>query len=332
MSSEEDYKLRKTTDKRQVMDNLYAGGSRSELLLPLTRRALLAFSAAAVVFSMPKAASAVEDPENISIGVIPFEEIQLTANKFKGVVTSIEKATGKKVEWHFPTSYASLIEAMRRGFVHIGYFGPSSYVQAVKASDGKIEAFAQAMWGGGHYRKPKPGYHSYVIVKADSPYQSVKDLAGKTLALTDPASTSGELVPKVQLGKQLGKKLSEYFGKTFYAGGHTAAALAVLEGRADAATVADVTLDWGVDSKKFGNDSFRIIWESSLLPLDPFAWRKDLLSDGLKDKIREALVTLDKTEHGKEFLRQTRSTTVQALDDAAFNGIREIEADRAKWE
>jgi phosphonate transport system substrate-binding protein len=297
-----------------------------------TRRCFLALSAAAVFFATPQGAVAVEDPEYISIGVIPFEEIQLTAEKFKGVVTAIEEATGKKVEWHFPTSYASLIEAMRRGFVHIGYFGPSSYVTAVTASDGNIEAFAQAMWGGGHYREAKPGYHSYVIVRTDSPFQSVADLEGKTLALTDPASTSGELVPKVQLGKELGKRLDDHFGSTFYAGGHTAAALAVLEGRAEAATVADVTLDWAVDSGSIGKDDFRISWRSSLLPLDPFAWRKDLLSEELKDTIRDALLNLHNTDYGREFLTQTRSTTVEALDDAAFDGIREIETERAEWE
>lgn len=298
---------------------------------PLTRRTLLAVTAT-VLLAVPQPAPAAEDPENISVGVIPFEEIRLTADKFQGVVTAIEEATGKKVEWHFPTSYASLIEAMRRGFVHIGYYGPSSYVTAASVSDGQIEAFAQAMWGGGHYREAKPGYHSYVIVRADSPYQSVEELRGKTLALTDPASTPGELVPKVQLGKQLGERLDDYFGSTFYAGGHTAAALAVLEDRADAATVADVTLDWGVDSGSFGPDDFRIIWKSSLLPLDPFAWRKDLLSDELKDKIRSALLKLDETDYGQDFLRQTRSTTVEAVDDQAYDGIREIEAERADWE
>jgi len=289
-------------------------------------------AAAAALLLAPQSAFADGDPATISVGVIPFEEIQLTAEKFQGVVTAIEEGTGKRVEWHFPTSYASLIEAMRRGFVHVGYFGPSSYIAAVDASDGLIEAFAQAMWGGGYYREAKPGYHSYIIVAADSDYESVEDLRGTTLALTDPASTSGELVPKVQLGKQLGERLDDYFHSTFYAGGHTAAAISVLEGRADAATVADVTLDWGVDAGHFGPEDFRIIWESTLLPLDPFAWRKDLLSDELKDQIRTSLLNLHETDYGQEFLRQTRSTTVEPLDDAAFDGVREIELERSEWE
>lgn len=273
-----------------------------------------------------------DDPETISMGVIPFEEIQLTAEKFQGVVDAIEKGTGKKVEWHFPTSYASLIEAQRRGFVHIGYYGPESYVRANEVSDGKIEAFAQTMWGGGDYRKKENGYRSFMIVKADSPYQGFEDLKGKTLALVNATSTSGNLVPRVQIGEHYGVKLSDHFSSIFFAGSHTAAALAILAGKAEAAAVADVTLDWAVDKGEFDAETFRIIWKSSLLPLDPFAWRKDLLSEELRQKILAALLELQNTPSGKEFLRKTRSDSIEAASDADFDGIRAVGRELSKWE
>jgi len=283
--------------------------------------------------SILSAASAAEpDPEIITIGVIPFEEIQLTAEKFKGVVASIEKATGKKVEWFFPTSYASLIESQRRGFIHIGYYGPESYIKAADTSGGKVEAFAQAVWGGGDYRTRDDGYRSFIIVKADSPYKTIDDLKGKTLALVNASSTSGNLIPRVELGKQLNKKINNHFGSVFYAGSHTASALAVLQGRADAAAVADVTLDWAVDKKEFDAKTFRVIWTSSKLPLDPFAWRKDLLSADLQKKILDALLNLENTPEGKEFLKKTRSEHVLKVDDKAYDGIRTVLKEHKAWE
>lgn len=273
-----------------------------------------------------------QDPEVITIGVIPFEEIQLTAEKFKGVVKTIEKATGKKVEWYFPTSYASLIESQRRGFIHIGYYGPESYIKANEASDGKVEAFAQAMWGGGVYRKKDDGYRSYIIVKADSPYKTIADLKGKNLALVSASSTSGNLIPRVELGKQIGTKLQNHFKSVFFAGSHTASALAVLQGRADAAAVADVTLDWAVDKKEFDGNTFRVIWTSSKLPLDPFAWRKDLLSQELRDKIVNAMLALDSTPEGREFLKKTRSDTVERVTDKAYDGVRTVMMEHKNWE
>ena len=297
--------------------------------LALWARAAIATLALALGAAFPAAA---QDPEVITIGVIPFEEIQLTAEKFKGVVKTIEKASGKKVEWYFPTSYASLIESHRRGFVHIGYYGPESYIKATEASDGKIEAFAQAMWGGGPYRTKEDGYRSFIIVKSDSPYRSLADLTGRNLALVSASSTSGNLIPKVELGKELNTKLSSHFKSVFYAGSHTAAALAVLQGRADAAAVADVTLDWAVDKKEFDGKAFRIIWKSSKLPLDPFAWRKDLLSPQLREKIAAAMLDLENTPEGKEFLKKTRSDKVEPVTDKAYDGIRAVMKEHKAWE
>jgi len=184
-----------------------------------TTRAAIAVLASFAAFNL---AAQEADPEVITVGVIPFEEIQLTAEKFKGVVKTIEKATGKKVEWYFPTSYASLIESHRRGFVHIGYYGPESYVRANQVSDGKIEAFAQAIWGGGAYRTREDGYRSFIIVKADSPYKTMADLKGKSLALVNATSTSGSLIPTVELGKQLAATIEKDLQSPGRAVGHDA--------------------------------------------------------------------------------------------------------------
>ena len=271
------------------------------------------------------------EPESLSIGVITFEEIRLTAEKFTGVVRAIEETTGKKTNWFFPTSYTSLIQAQVRGFVHIGYYGPRSYLLAHDLSNGTIEAFARAMWGAGPYRKRSKGYHSFLIVRADSPYKSLDDLSGKTLALTDPASTSGDLIPKVQLGKRVGGRISGYFGKIFHAGGHDAAALSVLKGQADAAIVADVTMDWAVDARRYGPGDFRVVWKSSRLPLNAFAWRRDLLPE-LKESIRKAFTSINETDSGRRYLNAVRSDSIVLIEDGDFDIIRRAMNAIHKWE
>lgn len=307
----------------------------SAIKLRCMRRLLITSAMAAMVITtwlVPLRQGHADERTTIRMGVIPFEQIRLTEEKFKGVVKAIEAETGKKVEWYFPTSYASLIEAQRRGFIDIAYYGPESYVRAHSASDGKITAFATAVWGGGPYRTQQPGYQSYVVVKADSPYQTLADLKGKVLALVSPSSTSGNLVPKVELGKKIGSKLSGFFSSTFYAGSHTGAQLAVLKGKADAAVVADVTLDWSVDSGTIKADTFRVLWRSSVQPLDPFAWREDLLSDDLKSKILNALLNLSNTPEGQEFFKETRTVAIEKIDDKAFDGVRDLLTEREEWE
>lgn len=279
---------------------------------------------------MDTGASIIE-PETLCIGVITFEDIQLTARKFVGVMRAIEEATQKKCNWFFPHSYTSLINAQLGGFVHISYYGPRSYLLAHDRSEGMIEAFASAQWGSGPYRKKMKGYQSFLIVKTNSAYESIHDLKGKKLVLTDRASTTGDLIPKVQLGGQLKMKISEYFGEIIYAGGHDMAALYVLEGKADAAVVADVTMDWAVDAKRYGPDDFRIIWKSKSIPLNCFAWRKDL-SPNLREKISQALINIKNTDFGKQYLKAVRSNCIVESHHNDFNIIRKMLKSINKWE
>lgn len=293
---------------------------------------VLIFLASLLVLSGAASFAAEKEITAIAVGCIPHEEIQLTAKKFKPVLLTLEEVTGKKVEWFFPTSYASLIEAHRRGFVHIAYYGPRSYIDAHRVSDGKIDAFCWAIWGLGPYKREEPGYRSLLIVKPDSPYQRVEDLKGKTVALGKPGSTSTEMLPKVRIGQEVGMKIDKFFGKIFFGGTHISTAYAVKEGRADAGFVADVALDWGVDGKQIGPKDFRVIWSSKRIPVDPFAWRKDLLPFDLKELVMKAFLRLNESDYGKEFLKSMRAYRIEKTDDKAYDELREVYAEFGKWE
>ena len=78
------------------------------------------------------------------------------------------------------------------------------------------------------------GYHSVFYVKANSPYQKIEDLKGKSIALVDPNSTSGNNVPRYAMDK-MGIKPDEFFGKVVYSGSHVNAVMALNQGTVDVA-------------------------------------------------------------------------------------------------
>lgn len=83
------------------------------------------------------------------------------------------------------------------------------------------------------------GYHSVILVKEDSPYQSIEDLKGKVFSFADPNSTSGFLIPNNQLENTLGGNMDNQFDGFFksvnFSGGHEQDIVGVLNGQFDAA-------------------------------------------------------------------------------------------------
>ncbi len=163
------------------------------------------------------------------------------------------------------------------------------------------------------------GYYSVIYVLAASPYRTIEDLKGKNLALVDPNSTSGNQAPRFFL-KRAGYELDKLFGKTFFAGSHENAVLALAQGTADAAanlwnseTDSNLTrmlakgMVKGADGATMKQSDFRVVFKSDFLPEGPFAMLASL-PDDLKAKIRQAFVDLpaedkaafDKLSDGKD--------------------------------
>lgn len=146
------------------------------------------------------------------------------------------------------------------------------------------------------------GYYSVMYVRADSPYQSLDDLKGKTLAFADPNSTSGYLVPSYEL-KASGFDPKTFFSNTGFGGGHEQAVVAVLNDQYDAGVtwtsgVGEKTEGYSrgnlrkmVDKGALNMDDIRIIWKSNLITNGPRVIRKDLPQE-LKDMMRGILVNL----------------------------------------
>ena len=108
----------------------------------------------------------------------------------------LKKKTGKKIEFYMPTSYSSVVEALLNGWVQLGVLGPESYVIA-KSKDTNIEVFATyAKKRKGHLQEEGPGYRSVLITSKASGTRQRRKAQGQGPRLVEPASTSGDLVPR----------------------------------------------------------------------------------------------------------------------------------------
>jgi phosphonate transport system substrate-binding protein len=145
------------------------------------------------------------------------------------------------------------------------------------------------------------GYHSVLFVRADSPYQTLDDLRGRSVMFTDRDSTSGFLVPHHELSRN-GYPL-RHFGSFGFSGSHPATVRSVLDRQFDAG----VTWTSGIGSYEEGHSrgnlrrmvqqgqldmsDLRILWSSSLIAEGPIVVRKTLPQEA-KDIYRQVLLDL----------------------------------------
>ena len=285
-----------------------------------------AAAAAAMVLALaprsPAAAAECENPEALRFSIIPTEETIQELTLYKPVIDELAKRTGKKIEFYMPTSYASVIEAMLGGWVDIGVHGPYSYVIAHE-QDPSIEVFATYAKRPGHLQEEGPGYKGALITRKDSGLASIEDLKGKVLGLTDPASTSGNLVPRVAFTKVIGRDLEDYFSKVVYTGSHDLSTMAVYEGKVDAAFVATHRFDNVVDRDLVKLEDFNVLWSSPAIPQDPFTYRNTLCDD-LKVSIRDTFLSLQDVPDAKLFLDNVKSNRFVKMTNADYDIIRDL--------
>lgn len=255
-----------------------------------------------------------EEQKALRVGAIPAEDAQKTRDAYKPLTAYLEKKTGMKVELFVATDYSGVIEAMRSGKLDVAMFGPFSYILA--ADKAGAEAFVvEKRKGSGTF------YKSLVITHPTSGINNLQDLKGKTFAFVDPASTSGNLIPR-SIFKKNNIDPDKDFKSTIYAGGHDASALAVKNRKVDAAACDDVTFNNMKEKGMITDGDAKVVNQSDPIPGSPWAFRKDLPPD-LKAKIKEAFQNVAKEDPSALSAYGGKVEGYEPTDDANYNVIRE---------
>lgn len=268
-------------------------------------------------------------PKELTFAVIPVENASLTTDRFGPLAKYLSDAIGIPVTLRIANDYAAVIEAQRAGNAQIAFYGPASYARAVMTGV-KTEPLVNQ-----RHETGINGYYSVLWVRADSPYKTVHDLKGKTLALVDPNSTSGNNAPRYFLSKNENiSPLESFFGKVYFAGGHQNALLALAQGTADAAAneyfsptdnmpvrLAEKGLLKDANGKALSPSDFRVVFKSDLLPEGPFAVL-DTVPAETRQKIRQALLELPKKDKAVfDGLSNGKDQELVAVDAKAYDPI-----------
>ena len=263
-----------------------------------------------------------EEPATIRYSMVPLRDIELDLKRRQSLFKRITELTGRPVEVVRATSYRWVVEGLLRGSVDLAELGPATYVEAVKA-DRQITAFATTEMRGGIYQIPGAYYQSMLVVLAKSDVKDIAALKGVRLALTDPGSTSGALLPRKQFVARVGMPLERYFSAVSYSGSHAKSVLALAKGNVDAAFISSSQLEDAHMAGKLLKNDVRVLWTSGPIPYDPMVYRGQLC-EPLKRQIAEAFLGHGAGAALRDYLGAMNADGFVPVDDSLYAGIREM--------
>jgi len=254
--------------------------------------AALACASSIAIGSASAASNAACPSGTINFAVEPYDTGPALEKAYKSVAADLGQKVGCKVNLIISNSYVAEIDSMAAGHIQMGEFGPLGYILASKLADAQpIAAFGD--------KNGKPDtYTAGIWVKKSSPITSVKQLKGKTLALSDTTSTSGGLYPiSALVNSGLKCSISQASSgdcggvKIKWTGGHPQDLLALTNGTVDAAEINSQEQFSATAAHQFTASGYREIWKSSTIINDPIAVYGKL-GKAFANKVKSALLSL----------------------------------------
>jgi phosphonate transport system substrate-binding protein len=262
---------------------------------------------ACILATTALATSAMADGHAISefrIGILGGENAQDRLNSYQCLADYTQEELGVPVKLFAPADYNGVIQGLLGGTIDMAWLGASSYAATYLQDNDAVEPVLVKVNVDGSI-----GYHSIGFARKDSGVASLDDMEGKVFGFGDPNSTSGYLIPSIEIPQYkdgITMESGEYFGEVKFTGGHEQTIVAVNNGDIDGGvTWADGQGNWedgynsgalrkAVDAGLIDMNDLVQIWKSNVIPEGPIVLRKVLpaevkakmtaLVDGLHEK------------------------------------------------
>jgi phosphonate transport system substrate-binding protein len=263
----------------------------------MTTKRLIAAALATTALAAPLHAEGISE---FRIGLLGGENAQdrLASNECFRAYT--EELLGVPTRLFTAADYNGVIQGLIGGTLDMAWLGASAYAAVYVEDPEAVEPVLVKTNLDGSFT-----YHSIGFARVDSGITSLDDVKGKVFGFGDPNSTSGYLIPSVEIPEIIGATMEsgDYFGEVTFTGGHEQTIVAVFNGDIDAGvTWADGLGEWedgynsgalrrAVDAGLVDMNELVEIWKSKPIPEGPIVLRKALPED-VKAKMIELTASL----------------------------------------
>lgn len=261
--------------------------------------------AAALATTVLAGTAGAQEIEEFRIGILGGENAQDRMNSYSCLQTYAEEELGVPVKLFAPADYNGVIQGLLGGTLDMAWLGASGYAATYLQDPEAVEPVLVKQNLDGSI-----GYHSIGFARKDSGITSLEDMQGKVFGFGDPNSTSGYLIPSIEIPQEADEitmQPGDYFGDVVFTGGHEQTIVAVNNGDIDGGvTWADGQGNWedgynsgalrkAVDAGLVDMNELVQIWQSKVIPEGPVVVRKALPQD-VKERMTALVDTLYETD------------------------------------
>ena len=230
-----------------------------------------------------------QDITEFRIGILGGENAQDRMNSYQCLADYTTEALGVETKLFAPADYNGVTQDLLGGTIDMAWLGASAYAATYLQDPEAVEPVLIKVNVDGSV-----GYHSIGFARADSGVASFDYMEGKVFGFGDPNSTSGYLIPSIEIPQYkdgVTMESGEYFGEVKFTGGHEQTIVAVANGDIDGGvTWADGqgncedgynsgALRKAVDAGLIDMNNLVQIWKSKVIPEGPVVLRKALPAD-----------------------------------------------------
>jgi phosphonate transport system substrate-binding protein len=245
----------------------------------------------------------VDEPIVLVFGIVPQQAASTLARLWSPVFELLSQDANFQLRFATARDIPTFEKRLALGEYDIAYMNPYHYTvfhddvgyQAlVKQKDKKIKGI--------------------IVVRKDSPIQSLKELNGKQIAFPAPAAFAASVLPRVNI------KLEGIEAQIKYVGSHDSVYLAVAQNLVDAGGGVKRTFN---TMGKSTTDQLRVLWTTPGYTPHAVAVHPRVSSE-IVDELRLRFVELASLPEGREILTKLRFSRFEPAQDSDWDDVRAL--------
>ena len=244
---------------------------------------------------------AAESGNTLTFGIVPQQSAGTLARLWTPLLENLSATTGYQITFKTAPDIPEFERRLATGMYDLAYMNPYHYT-TFHQQPGYM-AFAK--------EKDKK-LQGIIVVRADSPYQDMTELADQTLAFPSPAAFAASIVMRANLRNQ-----SIPF-EAKYVSSHDSVYRSVARGLYPAGGGVMRTFNNIEEDRR---KQLRILWTSPGYTPHAFA-AHPRLDSSVVDTIQAAMVQLDQTEAGRTLLGNLKLKGITPASDGEWDNIR----------